>query len=966
MTREVAPLSPLTIGQALRLGVSLVLLNAHIDRSIHWTEIASRWVWSNASRAIGLLVIRMCDMAGPVVKHRAKAPPTPPTYTTKSGLKVTDKRRLRAVTGTSSVAPTQPSQSRSKLRQGGLKFLGRLATSVSPNLYGDLESEELGRAVWTYPVVRRMVRGAEPDGSDFDAILQLVDDLGPDWRLPTFSWFKNRMDIGVRSALVVDAFLGVDIQTASDNRQSLLIRLVGSSAGALTAVQASTIADQLLSIASQPVDPYAQSHRQMLSRRALVTLLSERDDLDDRFLQGGLAPAGAAISGQMQRTPLPIELFATALRSRPVDYESRLIRAVESMQGSTDELEDLAQIATAERASGTARIDRNPRSVPGLPESARRILLVSLPPVVAAVAMVIVNRVGPSKVPKDIGLANSIALLALLATVHVFTVQLSAQRLPGVISATASQPKTLFPCYASVLTLVVLAVPKVEEGISSSERAWAESVVLVLFVCTLLPTMFTVLSRTDEGRAASGFVRSRRRSVQKAGKRFGRTQTRAHTDRRILDSLPAVTISVDPWIDDWSLQLRAKRRGYVRLRRRSMLRLLVQPAFRAGTRLRVTRSPGVVAGAGELIATVIPAPGQQISRKAHNAAVGGLAVASSSKDESVATSAVALVELSLSLATRGDTGTAQVVAQSLTELLGDYLEASDRSRRKGAELSLCRQLAVDGEIVKWRRADRSRVKTASSEDLTYVFVAMRDTIRSVVVGGLGTRDSMFDVSESLVRPLLRRANVVECGPSMLSAAVLSNFSPALHDRSRATDMIAIAAERALELGSKGEFAQALDRIPLPSVDSVAFPRVELEALGRIGMLSCRVGTDTSKLVVEGIERLLKQAHGPVVETVDQLAVVSALWRVGAAALIFQQPTTAIAVLRVLEKYVPPAAALYFMESEARLKTEYLRMRIEGSYLGDDPDVALRRFANFAEKTSSLGWLLVPSPAAAKP
>ena len=56
-----------------------------------------------------------------------------------------------------------------------------------------------------------------------------------------------------------------------------------------------------------------------------------------------------------------------------------------------------------------------------------------------------------------IAVGDSIALLAVLAAVNVFTVQLSASRLPGVIARSAGQPWELFFSYSSALTLLGLS-----------------------------------------------------------------------------------------------------------------------------------------------------------------------------------------------------------------------------------------------------------------------------------------------------------------------------------------------------------------------------------------------------------------------------------------------------------------------------------------------------------------------------
>jgi hypothetical protein len=60
--------------------------------------------------------------------------------------------------------------------------------------------------------------------------------------------------------------------------------------------------------------------------------------------------------------------------------------------------------------------------------------------------------------PATVSLGERIALLTLLAAAHVFTVQLSASRLPGVIARSAGHPWEMFLSYSAALTLLALSV----------------------------------------------------------------------------------------------------------------------------------------------------------------------------------------------------------------------------------------------------------------------------------------------------------------------------------------------------------------------------------------------------------------------------------------------------------------------------------------------------------------------------
>ena len=131
-----------------------------------------------------------------------------------------------------------------------------------------------------------------------------------------------------------------------------------------------------------------------------------------------------------------------------------------------------------------------------------------LTPVVVAAGVGIAThmlRWAPAQTVISVG--DSIAMLALLAAVNVFTVQLSASRLPGVIARSAGQPWELSFSYSAALTLLGLSVFRAHAYVwLVAASSWAALAALVLFSAGLLPAMFRLFRRTDAGRAAGGYV----------------------------------------------------------------------------------------------------------------------------------------------------------------------------------------------------------------------------------------------------------------------------------------------------------------------------------------------------------------------------------------------------------------------------------------------------------------------------
>ena len=224
----------------------------------------------------------------------------------------------------------------------------------------------------------------------------------------------------------------------------------------------------------------------------MTVLLEQRPELDEIVITALELQADESQMPPDRSLPVEARLLAIATRDRAPDFGAALSRAAVKAGFGPAQMEAAARLADAPLAR-PARLREAERI--GAPLTAVMFVMGrSLPwltPLAVAAGVGIAThmlRWAPAQTMISVG--DSIAMLALLAAVNVFTVQLSASRLPGVIARSAGQPWELSFSYSAALTLLGLSVFRAHAAWLAAASSWAALAALVLFSAGVLPAMF--------------------------------------------------------------------------------------------------------------------------------------------------------------------------------------------------------------------------------------------------------------------------------------------------------------------------------------------------------------------------------------------------------------------------------------------------------------------------------------------
>lgn len=545
-----------------------------------------------------------------------------------------------------------------------------------------------------------------------------------------------------------------------------------------------------------------------------------------------------------------------------------------------------------------------------------------------------------------ISLGDSIALIALLAAVNVFTVQLSASRLPGVIARSAGQPWELLFSYSAALTLFGLSVFRAHAKWLVAASSWAALAALVLFSAGVLPAMFRLLRRTDAGRAAGGYVARSLPLARVAGRRLGRMQARAVEMREALETVPAVRMSPDAFAGEWSRNIAARARGFFMPSRAGMRRLLADNTFGEGMRLRVFAGLGTIVGSGEDIVSLIPARDQTITRSLAKQSGRTLRTRSCSRVEDIATGAVALTQMALDLANAGDIGTARTVSQNVVRLVAEHTAAARRARIQRFRRQELRAKAAAGGLRSAVEAAQASMR-ARDTSIVPVVPALRDTLRIAVRGRLESRKDLFNVPGTVIEQLLSSSGQAEAAVSMVIFSVPTEVSNSAAGSRVAAELLRIAGIRALELVDSTTFAQVLDQLgKLSSNATETWDAAEVTSM--LAAMACRFDV---RLAKRAIDRSLAQIAVSLANEASATALAAqrrliVLWRAGAAGLTSGAMSVAVhAANKLFESHAQDA--LDTMASDRGLITwEAARSKLHSGYLGDQAEDALTNFGTF--------------------
>lgn len=871
--------------------------------------------------------------------------PEPATTVTPSGIRVHDKRKVRA-------APTSPPEAAAFPKEDGALasavqavlrpswvVLGRLLmVSERRSLPNGVSAGSLGRQVGTDALRRLVVRDRHSDAVDVEGVLALVaDEQHGDWRRPVQFWIRNHVSAAARAALVTRDLAAATAQPRG--RLSALLRIAAETTDALPDADARRLFGVALALARRDIDPYGYSGDIVLARSLVVRLLVERPELDDQLLATIALQAG--LVSTPAEGPIEVRLLALAVRERAPDAGAALAAAGTAAKITPEHLEAHAKRADRplRRPPGVRRLKRLRTPFARI----RRVVAFVAPwlwPIAATAGVAVASdRLQWTARPTAVGLEETVAALALVATVNVFTVQLSAQRLPGVVARYAAQPASLHASYSAALFALALVVAPPTRTFATA-RSWAPVVALGVFVVTFLFALLRFQQQSDAARAAAAHVRVVLPRARAAGRRFGRLQAAAAGMRDALDGLASVTTSPNEVYGEWRTLLLARNRGLLAPRRRDLRKLLASAPFSHGMRLRLFVGLGVVVRDGEHLGALVPAVQQSVDRRTIRLAHRRLRIVSADEVEDVQRATIALVELALRLADEGDVGTAERVCRSAVLLVDEHVAAVRAARRRGYQ----RELARAGVSAAGLRSDAVVTQASrrlDDDQLAPVVPALRSALLFGARAKLQPERHGFDVHANLLEPLLD-ATVEGDGALAYLPFAVPRSEVGDGQALELAELLRSVGVRSVELGAAMPYALVLDELDRLAARGGNCAAVAVRTTSELAATTARVDSHFAGIALPHLVRQAAHAGTP------EIARRRGLWRVGAAALAAGTLSVAVRVAQVVHEYGDTTALRQDADARELVTQEAFLASITGGYLGDRDRDALANYGRFLE------------------
>lgn len=645
----------------------------------------------------------------------------------------------------------------------------------------------------------------------------------------------------VHDALVLDgpASLG-------NARIDLVLSLIKSVAVGLTEPQAVALVSPLWALASTPVDPYIPNTHRAGAAGALVELTSVRQEVESHLV--GRLPSWTGVQRQ-----LALEVLARSIRAKGSARTQSFMALVPNLGLSRSEWERFCTVADARQRIGSPRASGGARSKGSRSRRVAflvgRVFLIGVAPATVAATWWL-NRTTTFEMSfapfEAIPLEAGIALVALIATINVFTVQLSTTRLPGTVARVSGQPWQLAAAYAfaiSIIALVILEPDPVPEVFRVGEAA-----LMLGTLIWLAAGLVGIFRRTDPAVACDAFVRRNIHRWNRTGKRFGEIQWRSLQLSRAVDALPFTGGSVQrEMISTELVRIEAPNRGIFLPARRRLARVLADAAFEEDGYLQFAVGFGILVSEGERVALIRQSE-SRVAASLERSLSKALRPNPAADVEDVSTQAVTLAALALEIAGTGDTRLAEAVAGQASTIVVSHLAHVQRSRLRAAERA------------------RRRPRGGTDDETGAVFPvvpALRDFLR-ILVAHLGGTPDVAAVAGGMLDRCLSAAGPSEHVPLML-AGLVSDRGPELEPE-RVSEWLRRGGVRALECGDDFAFERIVQQL-MDLTDSPESDVAGVRAAASLCAASVRLRPAQFKEAWDGIEewasRELSRLHNLV-------------------------------------------------------------------------------------------------------
>jgi hypothetical protein len=765
-------------------------------------------------------------------------------------------------------------------------------------------------------------------------------DLGP---LVMRRTTGHRADSGLR-----DTVCHVIVQAPFEAGAAQLLaafQLLPSVAATLSDDNAKAILRSLAVRAEQPIDPYGDSRLTTSARTAFVELLVRRPELDEQVTD--ILLSGERDSGRVETIA---SLLGAAIRTRAPEGGRAFARALQRWAPKAEAAESFARAADNLTPAASEQ-PFLPGPWRGHLESIRTGLAAAAEvlagPLIAVSVGAWAYRYKWHSPTVIIGVADAVAALTVLATVNVFTVQLSATRLPGPIARVAGQSRWVGLAYSAVLTTMALTLSDPRSVRLSRATSWAALVTTAAVVFFLAASVLTFSRRTDPGRAAGAYRKSTNTRHRAAGRRLGRLQARAGEIRVRAADLDGVSLGIEVERTGRRVLLSAPRRGFLLPNMRRLRALSRSEPFRNGdVALRISKGIGTIVKEGALIASLVPTRSSTVGRVTWRRARRALCLRRVGRVDETTSAAVGLISLAFELDNRADAGTAAIVGQEAALLVASQVGAARESRRH--ELRRQQRHSARGVSRDAIRPEAElQAATERARDLTLVPVvpSLRAAIIAAVSGCGHSAESRSDLRESMLRVLLDCSQRAEAGAVMLAVALPQTiqatqpgFPP---DVETITELLRMSAERAMETEDGQTLAFVRQRLLVLFEDSTGRPHT-LAVASILGAMSCWL---MPLIAREQLEWYLGIVTKYKVE--GSTAALLGFCRIGAAALASGIPSVAFgAAGAVKAAHSDLDLVRQKVLEDGVWQREDTQSKLRGGYLGDSPPDALKSFVDF--------------------
>ena len=766
----------------------------------------------------------------------------------------------------------------------------------------------------------RIITNRPPTESSPRSVLNEIATLPLSLRTLGASWFSNQsvfddeLPQAVYEALVLDgaAALGSDLL-------DLVVLQVQRVAPSLTEGQALAVLKALWNLASAPFDPYDSSAKGPAASAALVQLVASRPEAEAE-----LARMSKGISGP--KRVVALDLLARGARNRGAVASAPFVRLNMSLDLNKAETDRFAEIAeTSQRTSIMSREPVSQSNFGWLRRLWSRLGLVAT--LASAPALVIASVYFPEVGTRVQGneswvampLEGAIAVLALIATINVFTVQLSTQRLPGTVARVAGQPRQLAGAYSTAFMLLLTTLYEPDPALPGWKLL--QAVLLLEAVVWLASGMVRIFRRTDPAEACRAYVDRNISRWNRAGRRFGKFQWRGAQLGRSVESLPFATVGSGTMVGHDVVTIEATRRGVLLPDRASAQRVLSNSVFADGGYIQFSTGFGVVVAAGQTVATVRPPATRALPTALREELQRWLEPVDARSVEDVSTQAVTLASLALSSARSGDVRLGEAIAEQAARVVEGNLRSARTKRAR-----FRRRYSLGG----------SRATRSGGGQLYPANPVLRDVLSLLVTGTKNADDGIRRAADVLFTRCLSASSTDEQAPamfvSMLSAANIA------HSPDLITTWLRRAGLSALSLGHREAFGMVVRQLGRMSTED-AYEQLSMRSLAALGAASARLDPEQFDAVWSEISAWT--ASGGRTGGKVRLAM-----QVGAAALESGTFTVALTCARSIVDS-GDLAVLQTLTDLDHVFAEAMSAQLMDAYLGRVPTDPLEKFRDFA-------------------